>query len=93
MQETSTEMTNSIYRARAKKVRKLIEEHVYSTVIDPKIPPVDLLAVDYKEKLNKHKSSRSKASEIEHAIKHHIKINLEDDPEYYRRLSEKTRKT
>ena len=71
------------------KVRKLIEEHVYSTGIDPKIPPVDLLAVDYKEKLNQHKSSRSKASEIEHAIKHHIKINLEDDPEYYRKLSER----
>ena len=71
------------------KVRKLIEEHVYSTGIDPKIPPVDLLAVDYKEKLNQHKSSRSKASEIEHAIKHHIKINLEDDPEYYRKLSKR----
>ena len=71
------------------KVRKLIEEHVYSTGIDPKIPPVDLLAVDYKEKLNQHKSSRSKASEIEHAIKHHIKISLEDDPEYYRKLSER----
>ena len=71
------------------KVRKLIEEHVYSTGIDPKIPPVDLLAVDYKEKLNQHKSPRSKASEIEHAIKHHIKINLEDDPEYYKKLSER----
>lgn len=71
------------------KVRKLIEEHVYSTGVDPKIPPVDLLAVDYKEKLSRHKSSRSKASEIEHAIKHHIKINVEDDPEYYRKLSER----
>ena len=71
------------------KVRKLIEEHVYSTGIDPKIPPVDLLAVDYKQKLNQHKSSRSKASEIEHAIKHHIRINLEDDPEYYKKLSER----
>ena len=71
------------------KVRKLIEEHVYSTGVDPKIPQVDLLAVDYKEKLSRHKSSRSKASEIEHAIKHHIKINVEDDPEYYRKLSER----
>ena len=71
------------------KVRKLIEEHVYSTGVDPKIPPVDLLAADYREKLSHHKSSRSKASEIEHAIKHHIKINLEDDPEYYRKLSER----
>ena len=71
------------------KVRELIEEHVYSTGIDPKIPPVDLLAGNYEEVLNGHKSSRSKASEIENAIKHHIKINIDDDPEYYKNLSER----
>ncbi|MDA9680039.1 type I restriction endonuclease subunit R [Gammaproteobacteria bacterium] len=71
------------------KVRELIEEHVYSTGVDPKIPPVDLLAGNYEEELNKHKSSHSRASEIEHAIKHHIKINIDDDPEYYKELSER----
>ena len=69
------------------KVRKLIEEHVFSTGVDPKIPPVDLLAKDFKEKLNQHKSPRAKASEIEEAIKNHIKVNLETDPEYYAPLS------
>jgi type I restriction enzyme R subunit len=71
------------------KVRKLIEEHIFSTGIDPKIPPVDLLAKDFKEKLNSHKSAKAKASEIENAIKHHIKINIEQDPEYYKSLSER----
>lgn len=71
------------------KVRELIEEHVYSTGVDPKIPPVDLFAPDYKEQLNQHKSSRAKASEIENAIKHHIKINIDEDPEYYKKLSER----
>lgn len=71
------------------KVRKLIEDHIVSTGVDPKIAPVDLLAADFKEKLNNHKSDRAKASEIENAIKHHIKIKLEDDPEYYKSLSEK----
>jgi len=71
------------------KVKALIEEHVYSTGVDPKIPPVDLLAGNYEEVLNQHKSRRSKASEIENAIKHHIKINFEDDPEYYKELSER----
>lgn len=71
------------------KVRQLIEEHVYSTGVDPKIPPIDLLAQDFKEKLNEHKSDRAKASEIENAIKHHIKINIEEDPEYYRPLSDR----
>ena len=71
------------------KVRQLIEEHVVGTGVDPKIPPVDLLAADFKEKLNEHKSSRAKASEIENAIKHHIKIKIEDDPEYYKSLSDR----
>lgn len=74
------------------KVRKLIEEHIYSTGIAPKIPPMDLLDGDYKKKLNEHKSDRAKASEIEHAIKNHIKVNIEEDPEYYKSLSERLEK-
>lgn len=71
------------------KVRELIEEHVYSTGVDPKIPPVELLASDFKEQVNKHKSSRVRASEIEYAIKQHIKVNIDEDPEYYKKLSER----
>ena len=71
------------------KVRQLIEEHIRATGVDPKIPPVDLLAADFKKKLQEHKSDRAKASEIEHAIRHHIDVNLDDDPEYYKSLSDK----
>jgi len=69
------------------KVRQLVDEHIMSTGVDPKIPPVDLLAANFKEQLNGVKSSESRASEIESAIKHHITINLDEDPEYYRSLS------
>lgn len=71
------------------KVRQLIDEHIRATGVNPKIPPVDLLAKDFKKKLNEHKSPRAKASEVEHAIKHHIDVNLEEDPEYYKSLSAK----
>ena len=71
------------------KVRQLIDEHIRATGVNPKIPPVDLLAADFKKKLNEHKSPRAKASEIEHAIKHHIDVNLDEDPEYYKTLSAK----
>jgi type I restriction enzyme R subunit len=69
------------------KVRQLVDEHIISTGVDPKIPPVDLLAANFKEKLNQVKSTESKASEVESAIKHHITVNLEEDPEYYKSLS------
>ena len=69
------------------KVRQLVDEHILSTGVDPKIPPVDLLAANFKESVSGVKSEESKASEIESAIKHHITVNLEDDPEYYKSLS------
>ena len=71
------------------KVRKLIEDHIFSTGVDPKIPPVALLAVDFEEKLNQHKTSQTKASEIKNAIEQHIRIETENDPEYYKSLSKK----
>jgi type I site-specific restriction-modification system R (restriction) subunit len=61
------------------KVRRLIDEHIRATGVDPKIPPLDLLATDFKQRLQEHKSDRANASEIEHAIKHHIEVNLEQD--------------
>lgn len=71
------------------KVRKLIEEHLHATGVDPKIPPIDLLASNFKEHVHALKSPKAKASEIEHAIKAHISVKLEDDPAYYKKLSER----
>jgi len=69
------------------KVRKLVDEHIISTGVDPKIPPIDLMAADFKASVDQIKSPESRASEIESAIKHHITVNLDEDPEYYRSLS------
>lgn len=69
------------------KVRKLVDEHIISTGVDPKIPPVDLMAANFKESVEQLKSPESRASEIESAIKHHITVNLDEDPEYYKSLS------
>ncbi|MBR9827184.1 MAG: type I restriction endonuclease subunit R [Oceanospirillales bacterium] len=74
-------------RDAGEKVRQLVEEHIISTGVDPKIPPVDLMAANFKETVERIKSPESRASEIESAIKHHITINLEEDPEYYKSLS------
>ena len=71
------------------KVRKLIEEHVYSTGVDVKIKPVDLLAKDFKEKLGANKNPRTQAAEIKSAIRTHIAVRIQDDPEYYKALSKK----
>lgn len=69
------------------KVRKLVDEHIISTGVDPKIPPIDLMDANFKESIDETKSLESRASEIESAIKHHITVNLDEDPEYYKSLS------
>jgi len=71
------------------KVRKLISDHLHSTGIDPKIPPVDLLDPKFKEKVEARKSPKVKAVDIETAIDIHIKINIDEDPEYYGSLSQR----
>ena len=69
------------------KVRALIEEHVRATGVDPRVPPTKLFDVEFEQLLAAQTSDRAKASEVEHAIRAHLKVNLDDDPEYYQTLS------
>jgi len=74
-------------RDAGEKVRQLVDEHIVSTGVDPKILPIDLMDANFKASVEQIKSPESRASEIESAIKHHITVNLDEDPEYYRSLS------
>jgi type I restriction enzyme R subunit len=73
------------------KVKALINEHLISLGINPKVPPVELLAEDFLENLAKHAgtNSEAKASEMEHAIRKHCTVHHDEDPAFYKRLSEK----
>jgi len=71
------------------KVRKLIDEHLISLGINPKIPPVELLSPKFIQELDKNKSPKAKASEMEHAIRKHCKVKFDQDPAFYQKLSEK----
>ena len=73
------------------KVRKLIDDHVVSMGVDPKIPPVSLTDADFGNKLAREPNDRAKASEMEHAIRAHIRENLDQDPVAFRKLSERLR--
>lgn len=69
------------------KVRKMIDKYLLSLNIDSKIPPVNLLSDDFPKEVDKFGiNAKSKASEMEHAIRRHIKVNLETDPGMYKRF-------
>lgn len=73
------------------KIKALINEHLISLGINPMVPPVELLADDFIEKLNRHAggNSEAKASEMEHAIRKHCTVHHDEDPAFYKSLSEK----
>ena len=74
------------------KVRALIDEHVISLGIDPSIPPISIIDADFGKHVDKQGSPRAKASEMEHALRYHIRQHYDEDPEYYERLSERLAK-
>ena len=73
------------------KVRDLINEHLISLGINPKVAPVELLSNDFIEKLNQHAdgNAEAKASEMEHAIRKHCTVHNDEDPAFYKSLSDK----
>jgi type I restriction enzyme R subunit len=71
------------------KVRKLIDDHVISLGIDPKIPPIQLTDAEFDTHLARAANDRAKASEMEHAIRSHIRRHTDEDPVLYRKLSER----
>ncbi|MEM6613152.1 MAG: HsdR family type I site-specific deoxyribonuclease [Cyanobacteria bacterium P01_C01_bin.72] len=73
------------------KVRDLINEHLISLGIDPKVPPIELLSTDFMDRLDRHAEGNpeAKASEMEHAIRKHCKVYHDEDPAFYQSLSDK----
>lgn len=69
------------------KVRKMIDAHLETLGIDSRVAPVSLLSKDFAKEVNKlGKNAKSKASEMEHAIRRHIKVNINKDPALYKRF-------
>ena len=73
------------------KVKSLINTHLISLGINPKVEPVELLAPDFMEKLAAHagKNAAAKASEMEHAIRKHCTVHHDEDPAFFKSLSAK----
>ena len=76
------------------KVKALINEHLIELGINPKIPPVELLSDAFIDSVQQHAGGNpeAKASEMEHAIRKHCTIHFDEDPVFYKRLSEKLEK-
>lgn len=71
------------------KVRRLIDEHITVLDLSQKIPSVRITDPDFRSRIQGINSDRAKASEMEHAARHHIREHLDEDPAYYGKLSKR----
>lgn len=71
------------------KVKQLIEEHLAAVGIDVVHEPIDILSNKFKRRIEEEKTPEGKAAEMEHAIRHEIRVKLEENPVYYTSLKER----
>jgi type I restriction enzyme R subunit len=71
------------------KVRALIDQYIESQGIDPKVPPIDIMSLDFKTHVQRHRSIKAQAAEMEFAARYHIDIHYDEDPVFYKNLSDK----
>ena len=63
------------------KLRAIADDHLRSKGIEVKVQPISILDEDFEKDVAKRGRTKTKAAEIEHAIRHHLEIDLDDDPD------------
>lgn len=63
------------------KLRTITNEHLRSRGIEVKVEPISILSPQFEEQMGRHERTRTQAATIEHAIRHHLEVELDDDPE------------
>ncbi|MFZ3114613.1 MAG: HsdR family type I site-specific deoxyribonuclease [Syntrophales bacterium] len=63
------------------KLRGITDVYLASKGIDVKIKPISILDADFEKQVGLRGRTKTKAAEVEHAIRHHLDVELNDDPE------------
>lgn len=66
-----------------KKLRAITDEFLVSEGITQKVAPISVLDPDFQKQAQQRARSKTKAAEVEHAIRHHITVNFDEDPELF----------
>ena len=63
------------------KLRGITDAYLESKGIEVKIKPISILDKDFEKEVGKRGRTKTKAAEVEHAIRHHLDVELDDDPD------------
>ena len=62
------------------KLRAITDKYLESKSIDQKVKPISILDEDFQKNVDQRSRTKTKAAEVEHAIRHHLDVELGDDP-------------
>jgi type I restriction enzyme R subunit len=74
------------------KLRAITDEFLKSKGIEQKVEPISILNPEFEEGVSKRKRDKTKAAEVEHAIRHFIELNISEDPELFASFAEELEK-
>lgn len=63
------------------KLRSITDAYLESRGIEVKVAPISILDEDFESEVGKRTRTKTKAAEVEHAIRHHLDVELNDDPD------------
>lgn len=63
------------------KLRAIADEYLASRGIEVKIKPISIIDKEFEQNVAKRSRTKTKAAEVEHAIRHHLEVDLKDDPD------------
>ena len=70
-----------------RKLRGITDEFLVSQGIKQKVAPISVLDPDFHKDAQARPRPKTQAAEIEHAIRHHITVNYDEDPELFASLA------
>ncbi|MFZ2421761.1 MAG: type I restriction endonuclease subunit R [Anaerolineae bacterium] len=65
------------------KLRAIADEYLVSRGVTQKIAPISIMDDDFQKGVQQRRRAKTKAAEVEHAIRHYIDINVDEDPELF----------
>lgn len=74
------------------KLRKITDDYLESRGIYVKVAPISILDEDFQKEVKSHTRTKTKAAEVEHAIRHHLDVELDDDPDLQASFAEALKK-
>jgi type I restriction enzyme R subunit len=70
------------------KLRNIADQFLISKGIEQSVAPISIIADDFQKHVKTKTREKTKAAEVEHAIRHYIDINIDEDPELFASFAE-----